>query len=179
MSTAIECITQTCPSVGVLIRPALHYHHCAKSISVMSGSEFGASELDLADALAVQRILSVEPFHAIPGVLNFRDFGFRTGTPRSIPHLSTGTLSAGSEAKRATIKPRVLFRSADLSKLTPAGAVALVEVGVRVFDLRAASEVRAYASATPAAAESVDMLKFVRAPVSDGADFDPAALGAK
>ncbi len=59
----------------------------------------------------------------VPGALNFRD---------------VGGLPAGSGATR----PRVLFRSGNLARLTGEGCRALADLGVRrIVDLRADDEV--------------------------------------
>ena len=109
------------------------------------------------DPAVVQKTLSSPPFIPVEGVINFRDLG----------------LSAGG----STIRPGLLFRSGELTRLSPRGAATLArELGVRtVFDLRSETEVTKFASATPAV-DGLDDVTFVRAPVSEGINFDPATL---
>lgn len=66
------------------------------------------------------------PFFSIPNINNLRD-------PALLPLRTTSNLS---------LRPTLLFRSADVSKLTPANWTALHDLGIaHVFDLRSAPEV--------------------------------------
>ncbi|KAG6826057.1 hypothetical protein H0H92_001282 [Tricholoma furcatifolium] len=73
------------------------------------------------------------PFLNISGVVNIRPF---SGSPQDQP--------------RVSIKPRQVFRSAELSKIDENGKLALRELGVTtVFDLRSPTEIAQFKSTTP------------------------------
>lgn len=74
------------------------------------------------------------------------------------------------------VKPVVLFRSADPSRITPKGKEQLLALGVRrVFDFRADDEIASYNSTTPI----IPGVEFLRAPVSQSRAFDPASLAVR
>ncbi|KAM5347156.1 hypothetical protein ACJ41O_010161 [Fusarium nematophilum] len=74
------------------------------------------------------------PFHSIPGLPNFRDLG---GLPVPI-----------ASRPSHTIKPGVVFRSAEPSRVTPSGIAALQDLKIsHVYDLRSQVEIKRYASA--------------------------------
>lgn len=110
------------------------------------------------DPAVVQKTLSSPPFIPVEGVINFRDLGL-------------------SAASGSAIRPGLLFRSGELTRISPRGAATLArELGVRtVFDLRSETEVAKFASATPSV-EGLNEVVFVSAPVSEGPDYDPATL---
>ncbi|KAF7362496.1 TYR-PHOSPHATASE-2 domain-containing protein [Mycena venus] len=99
------------------------------------------------------------PFVVIEGVINTRSVGgFPTSTQSNI------------------VKPIVLFRSADPSRITSKGKEQLLALGVRrVFDFRADDEIASYKSTTPV----IPGVEFLRAPVSESRVFDPVSLGAR
>ena len=199
----------------------------------------------------VNAILAAPPFHTVDGVINFRDYGlsasiasssFSTSSTSTSPSLSspsststptpTSSSTSGNGNTTPRIRERVLFRSGELARLTRKGVEELSALGVHtVFDLRSASEVAKYDSATPAifltlsndkngespplcsihlicswphrvfasvpsvseatngfaeSSEGVkkkqsikDLIRFVRAPVSDGDEYDPSSLALK
>lgn len=103
--------------------------------------------------------LSSPPFIPVEGVINFRDLG----------------LSSTNQ-----IHPGLLFRSGELTHLTPAGADTLASsLHIRaVFDLRSETEVNTFASRTPDA-PALRNVQFFNVPVSDGIEYDPAVLAAR
>ncbi|KAI5116797.1 hypothetical protein M0805_001799 [Coniferiporia weirii] len=106
------------------------------------------------DASLVQRTLSSPPFHVVDGVINFRDLGASSGA----------------------VKPGILFRSGELTRLSQSGTEELKKLGITtVFDLRSAGEVKKHQSATP----KIDGVRLVHVPVSDKDEFDPMVLAAK
>lgn len=197
----------------------------------------------------VNAILAAPPFHTVDGVINFRDYGLSASIASSSlstsstfsslsspPSTSTPTPTSPSTSGNGNTTPRirerVLFRSGELARLTRKGVEELSALGVHtVFDLRSASEVAKYDSATPAifltlsndkngespplcsihlicswphrvfasvpsvseatngfaeSSEGVkkkqsikDLIRFVRAPVSDGDEYDPSSLALK
>ena len=118
----------------------------------------------------VNAILAAPPFHTVDGVINFRDYGlsasiasssFSTSSTSTSPSLSspsststptpTSSSTSGNGNTTPRIRERVLFRSGELARLTRKGVEELSALGVHtVFDLRSASEVAKYDSATPA-----------------------------
>ncbi|KAK7436534.1 hypothetical protein VKT23_000384 [Stygiomarasmius scandens] len=96
------------------------------------------------------------PFVDIEGVINCRLVG---GYPTSNPSV--------------VVKPIALFRSGDPSRITDRGKEQMVSLGIRrIFDLRADTEVSAYASARAA----IPGVESVKVPVSDKEGFDPVNL---
>jgi len=75
-------------------------------------------------------ILNSPPFYTIEGVANFRDLG--------------GYPSSEVQSNQASIvRPKHIFRSAELTYIKPFGAERLEQLGIRkVFDLRADAEVK-------------------------------------
>ncbi|KAH8116851.1 protein-tyrosine phosphatase-like protein [Phellopilus nigrolimitatus] len=125
--------------------------------------------LELLDADLTQRTLAAPPFHAVDGVINFRDFGFgatRTSIPLPLPRPHSHSPSG----------PGILFRSGELTRLTPRGKEQLKELGITtLFDLRSTSEVDKFKTASP----EIEGVRNVHVPVHDGNDFDPMVLAAK
>ena len=82
-------------------------------------------------------ILQSFPFYQVEGVCNFREIGgYKVSSDSSLDEL--GPLSMIVQKKR-------IFRSAELTYITPAGAEKLKELGIKkVFDLRADVEIRQY-----------------------------------
>ncbi|KAJ7496580.1 protein-tyrosine phosphatase-like protein [Mycena latifolia] len=99
------------------------------------------------------------PFISVEGLINVRSVGgFATSTQSDI------------------VKPIVLFRSADPSRITAKGKEQLLALGVRrVFDFRADDEIASYKSTAPV----VPGVEFLRAPVSESRAFDPVSLAAR
>ena len=76
------------------------------------------------------------PFHDVDGVPNFRDIG-----PQLISSADEGTC-------RRRVRPGIVFRSCEPSKVTPRGRATLKRLGIRrVYDLRSVHEVQRAASA--------------------------------
>ena len=103
--------------------------------------------------------LSSPPFVPVEGVINFRDLG----------------LSSTNQ-----VRPGLLFRSGELTHLTPTGAETLAaSLNISaVFDLRSETEVNTFASCTPDIPALRDV-QFFKVPVSDGIEYDPAVLAAR
>ncbi|KAJ7125423.1 protein-tyrosine phosphatase-like protein [Mycena epipterygia] len=98
------------------------------------------------------------PFVVIEGLINVRSVGGYTTSGHSL------------------VKPILLFRAADPSRITPTGKEQLLALGVRrVFDFRADDEITSYKSAAP----EIPGVEFVRAPVSESRAFDPVSLSAR
>ncbi|KAJ6534015.1 protein-tyrosine phosphatase-like protein [Mycena vulgaris] len=99
------------------------------------------------------------PFVPIEGIINVRSVGgFHTSSKSDI------------------VKPIVLFRSADPSRITAKGKEQLLALGVRrVFDFRADDEIASYKSAAPV----IPGIEFLRAPVSESRAFDPVSLAVR
>lgn len=123
------------------------------------------NEFDALDAELVKTVLSNPPFVEVDGVINFRDFG-----SLDAPNASS------SEGARLRVKPGVLFRSGELTKLSASGKETLEKLGVRtVFDLRSDVEIKKYQSATP----DIEGVTFVSVPVSERDEYDPMALATR
>ncbi|KAJ7072923.1 protein-tyrosine phosphatase-like protein [Mycena amicta] len=76
----------------------------------------------------------------------------------------------------ASVKPSILYRSADPSRITPTGKTQLQALGVRhVFDFRADDEIASYKTPAP----DVPAVEFHRVPVSESRAFDPVSLAAR
>ncbi|KZT09151.1 uncharacterized protein LAESUDRAFT_540086 [Laetiporus sulphureus 93-53] len=106
------------------------------------------------DETLVNTTLNSPPFVLVEGVINIRDFGAR--------YLAASRI----------VKPAVLFRSGEPSRITSRGVDSLRVLGVRkVFDLRADVEISKYN--TPNAA--IEGVEFVRVPILDDA-FDPVGI---
>lgn len=101
------------------------------------------------------QIVSSPPFVQVEGVINIRAVGgFDVGSGRRV-------------------KPSLIFRSGELSKITEKGKEQLHALKIKtVFDFRSDSEVAAYKSATP----TINDIEFVSVPVSQGRYFDPVTL---
>ncbi|KAF5365983.1 hypothetical protein D9758_006674 [Tetrapyrgos nigripes] len=105
--------------------------------------------------------LPTPPFVPIEGTINFRQVG----------GYSTSSPSGGVQ-----VKPIILYRSGDPSRITEKGKEQLVSLGIRrIFDLRADTEVSQYASARA----DIPGVEFVKVPVSDEEAFDPVNLALK
>ncbi|KAJ6631341.1 protein-tyrosine phosphatase-like protein [Mycena sp. CBHHK59/15] len=96
------------------------------------------------------------PFVAVEGLINARSVGgYATSTPSAV------------------VKPIVIFRGADPSRITDKGKEQLLALGVRrVFDFRADDEIVSYKSTAPV----IPGVEFLRTPVSESRAFDPASL---
>ncbi|KAJ7826925.1 protein-tyrosine phosphatase-like protein, partial [Mycena olivaceomarginata] len=81
-----------------------------------------------------------------------------------------------SDTDSDIVKPVILFRSADPSRITPKGKEQLLALGVRrVFDFRADDEIAGYKTTAP----MIPGVEFLRAPVSESHAFDPVSLAAR
>ena len=124
-----------------------------------------ASSLETIDGDIVKQILSSPPFITVEGVINFRDFG-SLGAPNA----------PSSEGNNLKIKPGLLFRSGELTKLSDSGKETLKKLGITtVFDLRSDLEIKKYQSATP----DIEGVTFLRVPVSERDEYDPMALATR
>lgn len=103
--------------------------------------------------------LTEPPFVVVEGVFNIRTIGG--------PNVLT---------ENGHIKPGLLYRSGDPSRITPKGQDQLRDLGItRIFDFRAESEKKGYDSVTP----GIDGIETVKAPVSEDAAFDPITLATR
>ncbi|KAH7928265.1 hypothetical protein BV22DRAFT_1030920 [Leucogyrophana mollusca] len=102
---------------------------------------------------------TLPPFIVIDGVINFRDVGgYATSNPELI------------------VKPHVVFRSGEVTRITEDGKQELRKLGVRkIFDLRTDGEIKDYNTATAL----MDGIEIVRAPVVGGDWSNPVALVAR
>ncbi|TDZ75191.1 Tyrosine-protein phosphatase [Colletotrichum trifolii] len=107
------------------------------------------------------------PFHPIEGIPNFRDIG---GYP--LPS------SSSSSSKPLIVRPGLIYRSAEPSRLTPAGESALLPLGItHVYDLRSAIELnRLAASGSPAPIRTLPGSTRVFVPVFLDEDYGPEAI---
>ncbi|KAF7290090.1 hypothetical protein HMN09_01314200 [Mycena chlorophos] len=73
-------------------------------------------------------------------------------------------------------KPVILYRSAELSRITPKGKEQLQALGIHdVFDFRADDEITSYKTPAP----DVPGVKFHRTPVAEDRAYDPASTAAR
>ncbi|KAM6496098.1 Protein-tyrosine phosphatase-like protein [Amanita muscaria] len=115
------------------------------------------NELEPLDPVYVAEVLSHPPFVTIEGVINVRDLG----------HLPS-TRYPGK-----TTRPNLLFRSAELSRITDEGKAQLKQLGITtVFDTRADIELTKYNAPLP----SIDGVTFIRAPVFQKEDYSPESM---
>ena len=121
-------------------------------------------KIDSPDPELVKQVLSSPPFQTIEGVINFREYGFLSAqTKIDSPPISL-------------VRPGILYRSGELTRLTETGKAQLRNLGVTtVFDFRSETEILKYKSATP----EIKGMKFVHVPVSDTGEYDPMALAAR
>jgi hypothetical protein len=93
------------------------------------------------EAETVKSILSSAPFVNVPGVFNFRDLG---GLPIVPATASTGDDDTTSpNVSKLKVRPGVVFRSAHLTHITPAGCDALRDLGIgAIFDFRTEGEIK-------------------------------------
>ena len=109
------------------------------------------------DPVLTKETLSNPPFYNIQGIFNFRDYG--NGYPSSLQ-------------PNARVKPLVLFRSGEVSHITPKGKEQFKERRInKVFDLRADVEKSKYGTSEP----DIDGVEFVRASIMDEA-MDPVGI---
>ncbi|KAL0950285.1 hypothetical protein HGRIS_010264 [Hohenbuehelia grisea] len=105
----------------------------------------------------VAEVLSKRPFVSIEGVINVRDLG---SYPSEI------------ELSKVT-KPNHMFRSAELSGITPEGKAQLQAFGVSaVFDLRSDMEIEKYNAPLP----TIEGVEVIRAPVFQKEDYSPEMM---
>ncbi|KAF2199728.1 hypothetical protein GQ43DRAFT_419596 [Delitschia confertaspora ATCC 74209] len=120
--------------------------------------------------------LPIPPFYQIPNINNLRDAALYPG---GLP--VTSPSSAGDQTREYKVRPGVLFRSGDVSRLTQEGWAAIKEIGIGcVFDLRSAPEVEK----TKLGIDGQEWLgmmekegvKRVWCPVFEESDYSPARL---
>lgn len=104
----------------------------------------------------VQAILASPPFVQVEGAVNLRDVG--------------GYTIAASPNLR--VKKGIVYRSGEPSHITEAGQETLRNLVKKVFDMRSASEIKAYQSAVP----NVAGVEVVRVPLSEKESYDPSSL---
>ncbi|KAG5648825.1 hypothetical protein DXG03_000174 [Asterophora parasitica] len=115
------------------------------------------NDLEPLDPAYVAEVLSRPPFVTIDGVINARDLG---------------TYSSETSSGDIT-RPRFLFRSAELSKITKEGEQQLKALGIsKVFDLRSDTEIHKYNTPQP----EIDGVDVVRAPVFQTEDYSPEMM---
>ncbi|KAH6915078.1 protein-tyrosine phosphatase-like protein [Coprinopsis sp. MPI-PUGE-AT-0042] len=114
-------------------------------------------DLDPLDATYVADILSKPPFVTVPGVINVRDLGSYASTTR--PGMVT--------------KPKLLLRSAELSRITDEGKQILKDIGVtQVYDLRSDTEIKKYDAPPP----EIEGITYNHVPVFKTADYSPEMM---
>ncbi|KAI2464756.1 protein-tyrosine phosphatase-like protein [Annulohypoxylon bovei var. microspora] len=80
------------------------------------------------------------PFHAIPGLPNFRDIG---GYPVGSLGLTLGSSLPQDSSKTKAVRRGLVYRSSEPSKVTEDGVSKLQSLGIgKVFDLRSAVEIK-------------------------------------
>ncbi|KAF7301982.1 TYR-PHOSPHATASE-2 domain-containing protein [Mycena indigotica] len=115
------------------------------------------SDLDALDPLVVEQHLSRLPFVKIDGVINVRDLGLLPS--QLYPNLIT--------------KPRLLYRSAELSGITDEGKAQLRSLGIsHVFDLRSDTEIVKYNTPVP----TIDGVSVNHIPVFRTEDYSPEMM---
>lgn len=99
------------------------------------------------------------PFIAVEGIHNFRSLG---GYPTAVP-------------TSGITRTDILFRSAEPSKVTPAGIAALKALNIRtIFDLRSLPEIERIKSLTPII--EIEGIERVFVPVFQNTDYSPEAI---
>lgn len=94
------------------------------------------------------------PFVDVQGVVNIRAVG-------------------GCRTTSQKVKNSSLFRSGELSRITPAGKEKLLSLGVRkVFDMRSDVEIASYGTTVPV----IEGLEIVRIPIAQEIGWDSASL---
>jgi hypothetical protein len=107
----------------------------------------------------ISSALTLPPFVSVQGVINIRTIG---GYTTSYPDL--------------VAKPRFLYRSGELTRISDEGKDQLRALGVTtVFDLRSKTEITSYDTPAP----SIEGVEIVWAPVSEQGAYDPSSLAAR
>ncbi|KAI9719558.1 MAG: hypothetical protein M1812_003329 [Candelaria pacifica] len=102
------------------------------------------------------------PFVFVEGIHNFRDIG---GYPST----------AGYIGVAQSIRRNFIFRSAEPSKITPAGAQKLRDLGITtIFDLRSGPEIKKLEEKMPLV--EIDRVQRVWAPVPQDKDYSPEQI---
>ncbi|KAJ7228313.1 protein-tyrosine phosphatase-like protein [Mycena pura] len=115
------------------------------------------NDLEPLDPDFVQDQLSRPPFVVISGVINVRDLGHLPS--HLYPNLVT--------------KPRLLYRSAELSGITEEGKIQLRELGIsQVFDLRSDTEIEKYNTPLP----NMEGVAISHVPVFQKEDYSPEMM---
>ncbi|OBZ70102.1 Tyrosine-protein phosphatase, partial [Grifola frondosa] len=113
-------------------------------------------DLDPLDPTYVNERLSKPPFVNISGVVNVRDLG-------SYPTTHDGFMT----------RPGLLFRSGEISHITPEGIAQLKDLGITtVYDLRSDIEMQRYETPCP----DIEGVEIVQAPVFKTEDYSPEAM---
>ncbi|KAG5350481.1 hypothetical protein C0989_010836 [Termitomyces sp. Mn162] len=115
------------------------------------------NDLDPLDPVYVAEVLSRAPFVTIDGVINVRDLGLYP-----------------SETNPGQItRPRLLYRSAELSGISEEGEQQLKALNVcKVFDLRSDTEIRKYNTPQP----DIDGVEVLHTPVFRKEDYSPEMM---
>ncbi|KAJ7752840.1 tyrosine phosphatase family-domain-containing protein [Mycena maculata] len=115
------------------------------------------ADLEPLDSAFVRDTLSRPPFVTISGVINVRDLG---GLSSQIyPNFVT--------------KPRLMYRSAELSGITEEGKAQLKELGIlQVFDLRSDTEIEKYNTPLP----DIEGVDIKHVPVFKKDDYSPEMM---
>ncbi|KAI0057609.1 hypothetical protein BV25DRAFT_1831060 [Artomyces pyxidatus] len=112
------------------------------------------SELDPLDPVYVSQILSNPPFVTISGASNVRDLGLHPGT-------------------RSHVRPGYIYRSGELSGVTPQGQKDIRELGITtIFDLRSDTEILKYNTPTPV----IPTTQIHHIPVFKTQDYSPERM---
>ncbi|KAI0375894.1 hypothetical protein BV20DRAFT_932406 [Pilatotrama ljubarskyi] len=113
-------------------------------------------DLEPLDPAYVAQQLSHPPFVSIAGVVNVRDLG---SYPTHHPRMLT--------------RPGLVYRSGEISHITPEGMRQLKELGIStIYDLRSETEMLRYETPIP----TVDGVEIVHIPVFKTEDYSPEAM---
>ncbi|KAI0092184.1 protein-tyrosine phosphatase-like protein [Irpex rosettiformis] len=113
-------------------------------------------DLEPLDPEFVRARLSKPPFVSVPGVVNVRDLGSYSTT---YPGMIT--------------KPKLLYRSGEISNITEEGKERLKELGIgAVYDLRSDTEIAKYNTPCPV----IEGIEVIRTPVFKHEDYTPEMM---
>ncbi|TBU33100.1 protein-tyrosine phosphatase-like protein [Dichomitus squalens] len=114
-------------------------------------------DLEPLDPADVSDQLSKPPFVSIPGVVNVRDLG-------SYPTDQPGFMT----------RPRMVYRSGEISFITPEGITELRDIlGIsKVYDLRSDTEMQKYGTPIP----EMEGVEVIHVPVFKREDYSPEAM---
>ena len=132
----------------------------------MSAEQPAHASSPFPDEALTKAILSSPPFVPVEGVINFRDLGLAASLP----------LPPSNAPPTTQIRPGIVYRSGELTRLTPTGVTKLQELGIRaIFDFRSRSEVKKYAGQTPPLPPDSG-IAIHTVPVSEKDEYDPGVL---